>query len=141
MKRVTAVTSLLLLLMIFASCSKQNMKPITDLPAAPELKKINVSDSAVAAISLPGFPDFLIADEAAVWVTNVDHLSKLVLSSDTPVANVDMPVPCGAGAAAFGSLWVASCADQSLYRIDKNAAMVTSIIHTGLADPFGELSI
>ncbi len=133
--------TLLLFIALFISCGKPDETLMDDPLPSIELKKIPIVDSAIAAIYLPGFPDFLIADDSAVWVTNIGRLDKLVLGSDTPVATVNMPSPCGAGVSAFGSLWVASCASKSLYRIDETTYTITSIINTGLADPFGELSV
>lgn len=135
------LTAVSLIAVFFLSCNKQTQFPSEHIDVITEEKKINVADSATATIHLPGFPDFLIADNDAVWVSNIDRIDKLVVGSDTPVATVHLPVPCGAGAEGFGSLWVASCFNQSLYRIDKNSAVVTNVISTGLADPFGELSI
>jgi DNA-binding beta-propeller fold protein YncE len=42
---------------------------------------------------------------------------------------------------AFGALWVANCTDSSIYRIDLKSQRIAAIIHTGLADPEGELSL
>jgi YVTN family beta-propeller protein len=41
----------------------------------------------------------------------------------------------------FGSVWVANCQDQSLYRINRETARVEATIATGLADRRGELSV
>ena len=41
----------------------------------------------------------------------------------------------------FGAVWVASCQDASLYRIESTTAQVAAIIPTGLADRNGELSV
>jgi YVTN family beta-propeller protein len=139
MKKVSAI--LLLFIALFLSCSKPDETLMDDPSIQTELRKIPIEYAALAAIHLPGFPDFLIADGAGVWVTNIGRLEKLVLGSDTPVATVTMPSPCGAGVSAFGSLWVASCSNKSLYRIDKTTFAITSIINTGLADPSGELSV
>ncbi|HUM47295.1 MAG TPA: hypothetical protein PLD84_10220 [Chitinophagales bacterium] len=103
--------------------------------------ELPIAENAIATILLAGYPDFLVADGNTVWVTNINCIDQIKLGSDVPVKSVDMPQPCGAGVAAFGSLWIAGCQDKSIYRIDKNTGEIISIIPTGLADPFGELSI
>ncbi|MEP7127709.1 MAG: hypothetical protein ABI729_02525 [Chitinophagales bacterium] len=103
--------------------------------------EIPITENAIATITLTGYPDFLIADGNTVWVTNVNRIDQLKAGSSVPLMSVTIPEPCGAGAVGFGSLWIASCNDKSIYRIDKNSGEILSIIPTGLADHFGELSI
>jgi virginiamycin B lyase len=131
----------LLLLTIFFSCMNQQQDATVQAPSSIELKKIPIEDSADFTIHVSGFPDFLITDGEDVWVSNIGRLDKLTTASDTPVASVSMPFPCGAGVNAFGSLWVANCGSQSIYRIDKTSLSTLAIINTSLADPFGELSL
>ena len=47
----------------------------------------------------------------------------------------------GVMAVGFGSLWVASCEQKTVYRINLKSGIIESVIHTGLADEEGELSI
>ncbi len=92
-------------------------------------------------IKVEGYPDFLAADENGVWVTNDGRVEKFIFGNEKPVMSVSMPTPCGAMAVGFGSLWVASCAKKSLYRIDLLSGKITAIIETGIADSEGELSV
>jgi YVTN family beta-propeller protein len=90
---------------------------------------------------VPGFADFLAADEDAVWTTNEGRVDKLRHDRSAPVASVSMPGPCGAMTVAFHALWVAGCTDSSVYRIELRAQQISAIIPTGLEDPSGELSL
>lgn len=127
--------NVLLFLISFAVLSFSfNMQPL-----GPQ--QFRIDNVATAKLHVQGSPDFIIADGNDIWVTNINRMDKLSLSSDSVIQTVSMPEPCGAGIAAFGSLWVASCQDKSIYRIDEASGTVISIIHTGLADPFGELSL
>lgn len=124
-----------LFLISFATLSFSfNMQP-------PGPQQFRIDNVATAKLHVQGSPDFIIADGNDIWVTNINRIDKLSLGSDSVIQSVSMPEPCGAGVAAFGSLWVASCQDKSIYRIDKVTGAIISIIHTGLADPFGELSL
>jgi virginiamycin B lyase len=105
------------------------------IPAVP------ISSRAAATLSIPGYVDFLASDGAAVWVTNEGRVEQLRLEHAQPVASVRVPEPCGAMVAAFGSLWVASCFDRAVYRVDLQTHRTLAVIRTGLADPSGELSL
>ncbi len=100
-----------------------------------------IAKRALATLTIPGNADFLVADGDDVWVTNEGRVEKLRHDSPLPIASVPVPEPSGAMSIAFGSLWVANCRDSSVYRINLTTLEVVSIIHTGLADPEGELSL
>ena len=100
-----------------------------------------IARRALATLTIPGYVDFLAADGRAVWATNQGRVEKLVYGQQMPVATVRVPEPCGAMVVAFGALWVANCSDSSVYRIDLATASVSARVHTGLADPSGELSL
>lgn len=100
-----------------------------------------IAERAAYTMRVPGYPDFLVADEDAVWTTNRGRIEKWRHDRPEPVASVPVPKPCGAMEIGFGSVWVANCQDSSLYRIDRQAARVEAVLPTGLADQRGELSI
>jgi len=112
------------------------MSPANDVP-----NRVEIADVAVATLTIPGYPDFLAAEERAVWTTNIDRVERLVVDQPDPIATIQMPSPCGAMVVADGSLWVASCREQSVYRLDTGSGAVLARIATGLADPDGELSL
>ncbi|KMS56146.1 hypothetical protein V474_14300 [Novosphingobium barchaimii LL02] len=90
-------------------------------------------------ITVPGFADFLAVDGKTVWATNkgrVEHWSR-----QGKIAEVAMDHPCGAMTIAHGALWVADCEKGTLNRIDIRTAKLTATIHTGIANPKGELNV
>jgi len=101
----------------------------------------DIASRSVATLKIPGYADFLAADGRTVWTTNTGRIEQLRADRPEPIASVPMPHPCGAPTVAFGSVWVADCKDQALYRIDRGTGRVAAIIPTGLADPKGELSV
>jgi DNA-binding beta-propeller fold protein YncE len=109
----------------------------------PDVSQVSVAiaEAAIATLTVPGYVDFLAADGRAVWATNIDRVEKFEVDRPDPVATVAMPSPCGAMVVAYGSLWVASCKDLAIYRIDRETRTVVARIPTGLADPTGELSL
>ena len=108
---------------------------------ASQAAVIPIAEHALATLSVPGYVDFLAADGRGVWATNTDRVELFDVSSADPVATVAVSGACGAMEVAFGSLWVASCKEQSVYRIDLATRSVAAIVRTGLADADGELSL
>ena len=100
-----------------------------------------IAERAVATLTVPGFVDFLVADGAAVWVTNRGRIEKLERERAAPVASVVVPAPCGIMAMGFGAVWVANGRDGALCRVDPVSLRVVASVPTGLADPEGELSV
>ncbi len=102
---------------------------------------VQIDDHAIARLTVPGYVDFLAADGRAVWATNEDRVEKLEFDHPGPVATIKMPGPGGGMVVYDGSLWVASCKELSVYRLDLESGEVAANIPTGLADPTGELSL
>jgi virginiamycin B lyase len=98
-------------------CLSVGLCPNSQSASPPQFQ---IADRALATLKVPGFPDFLAADGNAVWVTNENRVEKLVFESKGAVMTVHVPEPCGAMIVAFNSLWVASCRDKSIYRVDKH---------------------
>lgn len=117
--------------LVFLVKAQQNLFP----------KETQIQQSAAATIKLDGYPDFLAADEDGVWVTNDGRVEKLIFGKSSPIKTIKIPTPCGAMAVGYGSLWVASCREKSVYRVNINSGEITEVIATGLADTDGELSI
>lgn len=130
------------LIVVFALCLSMAVLGISGPGAAQDPSTPTpIVKRAIATLTIPGYPDFLAADETAVWITNEGRVEKLRHDRPWPVASVPVPEPCGAMTVAFGALWVANCRDPSVYRVDLETTKVVSIIPTGLADPTGEMSL
>ena len=103
--------------------------------------ELSITNEAFAKIILKGAPDFLAADGDDVWVINSDRVEKLSVKSKKPILSVSIPDACGALIIGFNSLWVASCKERSLYRIDNKTGKILSKILCGVADLKGEISL
>ena len=64
--------SIVCVLAVAAMSMQDNLKPI--------------AEAATATLTIPGYVDFLAADEAGVWATNRDRVEKLVHDKAGPVA-------------------------------------------------------
>ena len=103
--------------------------------------ELQITNKAFAKIMLKGAPDFLAADGDDVWVINSDRVEKLSVKSKMPILSVGIPDACGALIVGFNSLWVASCEERSVYRIDNKTGKILSKILCGVADLKGEISL
>jgi DNA-binding beta-propeller fold protein YncE len=110
-------------------------------PGSAQDEVTPIAKRALATLQIPGYADFLAADGNTVWTTNEGRVERLRHDRSVPVASVPVSEPCGAMTVAFDALWVANCRDSSVYRIDRKAGKVVAVIHSGLADPSGELSL
>src|SRR6476660_1037265 len=97
----------------------------------PSPDTVLIAQQAVATLTVPGYVDFLATDGRAIWATNTDRVEKFEVDQASPVETVEMPSPCGGMVVAFGSLWVASCKELSIYRIDLRSNSVSAIVATG----------
>ena len=119
------------LILPFLLFSQQNNVP----------KVLPITKAAFVTMMLPGSPDFLTTDGDDVWILNIDRVEKLSVKSKKPVLTVPIPGACGALIVGFNSLWVASCSEQAIYRVDKKNGHVLSIIHCSISDRNGEIML
>ncbi len=106
-----------------------------------QIQEEAIATEAQHTINLSGYPDFLAADSADVWVTNTNAIQKLGYGKAEPVLTATVPGICGAPVVAFGSVWAASCTERVVFRIDHITGRITARIPSGIADPTGELSL
>ena len=119
------------LLLPFLLFSQQNNVP----------EELSITKAAFATIMLPGSPDFLATDGDDVWILNTDRVEKLSSKSNKPLLTVPIPGACGALIVGFNSLWVASCHEQSIYRVDKKNGSILSVIRCSISDLNGEIML
>lgn len=97
----------------------------------------------VAKFIIPGSPDWIAVGQN-VWVSNKPkgNVTKLDIETNS-VAQVigGLSKPCSGLAIGFGSLWVPTCGDQKLVRIDLGTGKVTNSIQTGIADSEGGIAV
>jgi YVTN family beta-propeller protein len=94
-----------------------------------------------AVFPVPGSPDWIAVDED-VWISNKpkDNVARLGSTTNTVAATIRVGArPCSGLAAAFGSLWVPNCGDQTLTRVDLKSGAVTATIKTTIANSEGSI--
>jgi virginiamycin B lyase len=105
--------------------------------------KENINKILYKAIALPEAPDFIAVDGDDAWVIDDNHnrIQKVAADSSMPLLTVNIPGACAAPVAGFNALWVMSCKEKKLYKIDNNTGKVIEKIFTGIADDNGEMSL
>lgn len=106
--------------------------------------KINNLDQAAYLKKTVGIkPDFIAIDGNYAWIVD-DHQNRILKISPTqaaPLLTVTVPEACTSPIVGFGAIWVMSCTEKNLYKIDHNTGKVLAKIPTGIADSGGEMSL
>ncbi len=106
-------------------------RPISELPI-------------VAKMSILGSPDWVGIDTHAVWISNKakNSITRIDPGSNQIVATVAVSnQPCAGLAVGFGSVWVPSCQDHCVDRVDTVANTVIARVPLAIADSEGSLGI
>jgi len=108
-----------------------------------KIPTIDINKAAYKIIDVHEAPDFLATDGDEAWVIDDTHnrIHKLSIKNDKPLLTVDIPGACAAPVIAFNAVWMMSCPEKTLYRLDKTDGHIIKKILTGVADPNGEMSL
>ena len=83
-----------------------------------------------AVFPVAGSPDWSVITKDAVWVSSarLNHVVQLLPATNTVGLTADVKRPCSGLADGFGSIWVPSCGDHVLLRIDPTTAKPVATI-------------
>jgi virginiamycin B lyase len=95
-----------------------------------------------ATIVVKGEPDWLTATSDAVWVTSekTDSVVRLDPKTNKPGTTITVHKPCSGLAVGFGSLWIPSCGDKSVVRVNAETGAAQATISAGPADSEGGIA-
>jgi virginiamycin B lyase len=111
--------------------SPSAQRSITDLPI-------------LAKLSIPGSPDWVGIDSNAVWISNAakNSVSRIDPATNSIATTVAVGrQPCSGLAVGFGGLWVPSCGDRRVDRVDTTTNIVTAHIPTRVGDSEGAIAV
>lgn len=96
----------------------------------------------IATFPVAGHPDWMAVTEDAVWVTSssANHVVRLDAKTNQPGVIVTLPKPCSGLATGFGSLWIPSCGDHNLVRVDVETGEKQGVVAAGPADSEGGIA-
>jgi virginiamycin B lyase len=95
-----------------------------------------------AVFEVPGSPDWIAVDES-VWISNFpkDSITQLDPKTNKVIATIATgKQPCSGLAVGFGSLWVPSCGDHTVARIDLKSGKLTGTLPIGVPDSEGGIA-
>lgn len=92
-------------------------KPGVSTPGVSRLMSDIVTE---AIIPVEGSPDWDVVTKDSAWITSarVNHVVQIVAATNKVGIVVDVPRPCSGLADGFGSIWIPSCGNHSVLRVD-----------------------
>jgi len=96
----------------------------------------------IATFAVAGHPDWMAVADGGVWVTSssANHVVWLDATTNQPGTIVTVNKPCAGLAIAFGSLWIPSCGDRTLVRVNAKTGVLQATIPAGPADSEGGIA-
>jgi streptogramin lyase len=96
----------------------------------------------IATFPVAGHPDWMAVSDGGVWVTSssANHVVWLDAATNRPGTVVTVNKPCAGLAIGFGSLWIPSCGDHSIVRVDVKTGALQATIPAGPADSEGGIA-
>jgi virginiamycin B lyase len=97
----------------------------------------------VATFAVEGRPDWVTVTQDAVWVasSNVNHVVRLDPKTNLPGVIVTVAEPCAGMAVGFGSLWIPSCGDHVVVRVDAETGKIQGRVAASPADDEGGIAV
>jgi virginiamycin B lyase len=97
----------------------------------------------IAIFVVAGRPDWMAVTDDAVWVasSNVNHVVRLDAKTNRPGRIVTAAEPCSGLAFGFGSLWIPSCGDHVVVRVDVQTGRLQARIAASPADDEGGIAV
>jgi virginiamycin B lyase len=136
-----------LLAVLLGTNQLPGLAPDAVFPKKTGIQKLGIQHAMdelpkTATIVVKGEPDWLTATSDAIWVTSekTDSVVRLDASTNRLGTHVTVHKPCSGLAVGFGSLWVPSCGDKSLVRVDARTGAVQATIAAGPADSEGGIT-
>ncbi len=142
-RAASALLPCLLAVVPFAArAQKQPEFPPKTGVATPGIQRPMSALIPSAIIPVAGHPDWLAVTRDGVWVTSSSADHVVLLNSDTnkPDHIVTVARPCSGLAVGFGSLWIPSCGDHSLLRVDAGNGEPQATVKASPADSEGGIA-
>lgn len=95
-----------------------------------------------ATIVVKGEPDWLTATSDAIWVTSekTDSVVRIDPRTNKPGTTITVHKPCSGLAAGFGSLWIPSCGDKIVVRVNAETGAAQATVPAEPADSEGGIT-
>lgn len=105
----------------------------------------DIEDLIAKATVFPveGHPDWMAVTKGGVWVTSssANHVVWLDAKTNKPGTIVTVTKPCAGLAVGFGSLWIPSCGDHEVVRVNVKTGAQEATVAAGPADSEGGIAV
>lgn len=140
MRRLLQAILIVLATLLVTSCAsdtdpeRNNEAQGTESPSpspSPTFTPAELEDfqaDADASIKVRGFPDFMTFAAGHVWVGNETAVNRIDAATNEVIGSTDGPSACTVFGSGFRSVWVPSCSDNRVYRLDLNTGRIVSKI-------------
>jgi YVTN family beta-propeller protein len=111
--------------------------------ALPGVRLPMTSITPDAVFDIPGAPDWMAVDEH-LWISNSprNNVTRIDPATNKIVDNIAVGArPCSGLAAGFGSVWVPTCGDKSVSRIDLKSGKVTATFPLTIGNSEGGIAV
>jgi virginiamycin B lyase len=99
------------------------------------------AEATIPAAGKPAWIFFAAGGPGSIYFPGPDKLEKIDARTNKPGEPVTgLKKPCGGMVSAFGSLWVPTCGDGALQRLDSKTLKVTATIPAGTGDALGNIA-
>ena len=97
----------------------------------------------IATFPVEGSPDWSVVTKDSVWVTSgrSNHVVQLLPSTNTVGLSVDVQRPCSGLADGFGSIWMPSCGDNAVLRVEPATGKTIATIAAQPANSEGGITV
>ena len=116
-------------------------RPGVEVPGGGSRRLENVTKTAV--FEVPGGPDWSVVTENAVWVSvsRPGRVVQLDATSNKVGVTAEVKQPCSGLAAGFGSIWVPSCGDGAVVRLDPKTGKETGRVAAAPMNSEGGITV
>ena len=145
MSRVMALKTLTAA-MLFVLTSQAGAQE-AHLPEKPRAQKAGVQHkiselTPTATFRLGGDPDWMAVTDDGIWVaiSRLNRVVHLEAATNRAGTQVEAAEPCSGLVADFGSIWIPSCKEHKLIRVDARTGVRQAVIDAGPGDLEGGIS-
>jgi virginiamycin B lyase len=139
-KAITLTTGIVVLTVAVGAIHTQQ----TTFPKKTGVQKPGVQHdiqelAPLATIPVQGDPDWMALTDDGVWIvsSSMNRVVRLDAATNQPDAIVTVAKPCSGLVVDFGSLWIPSCGDHTVVRVDSKTGALQATIAAGPADSEG----
>jgi virginiamycin B lyase len=109
----------------------------------PQVEHAMAELKPIATFAVEGHPDWMAVTPTGVWVasSNVNHVVRLDAKTNLPAQVITVAQPCAGLAVGFGSLWIPSCGEHVVVRVDVATGRLQAKVPVGPADDEGGIAV